>query len=389
MNRSVALLLIAALAPACATNPYTGRSQLMLVSEAQEKEMGADAYQEVLGQSNVSTDPREVDPVRRVGKAIAAAANQPDFQWEFNTIIDDKTMNAWCLPGGKIAFYTGIFPVLEDEAGMAFVMGHEVGHALMHHGAERMSQQLAAGGAAALVGAYLGTRDSGSSEMIMAAFGVATQVGVLLPFSRKHEAEADQVGLALMAKAGYDPRASVRVWKKMSQMGGKQPPEWLSTHPSHESRIADLESRMGDALAVYEKARPADIAKLPPIEQRPGKKPAEGAAASALAPGAGAPVSVQVGPAKLVTLKDERKVVQFEVEFDRDVFLSAVEISGPRIGRKTLDLKAGVKGGVTKILTLPQEYAVSPTPQPGEYTLTFRGTASGKPFSASSGAAVR
>jgi len=263
MNRSIALVIVAVVA-GCSTNPYTGRSQLMLVSKAQEKELGADAYQEVLGQSNVSTDPREVDPVRRVGKAIAQAANQPDFQWEFNTIIDDKTMNAWCLPGGKIAFYTGIFPVLEDEAGMAFVMGHEVGHALMHHGAERMSQQLAAGSMAAIVGAYLGTKDSSSSEMIMAAFGIATQVGVLLPFSRKHEAEADEVGLALMARAGYDPRASVRVWKKMSQMGGQQPPEWLSTHPSHESRIADLESRMSEALAIYEKARPVAVAKLPP-----------------------------------------------------------------------------------------------------------------------------
>ena len=387
MNRSLALVLVAVVA-GCSTNPYTGRNQLMLVSKAQEQEMGADAYQEVLGQSNVSTDPREVDPVRRVGKAIAQAANQPDFKWEFNTIIDDKTMNAWCLPGGKIAFYTGIFPVLEDEAGMAFVMGHEVGHALMHHGAERMSQQLAAGSMAAIVGAYLGAKDSANSEMIMAAFGVATQVGVLLPFSRKHEAEADEVGLALMAKAGYDPRAAVRVWKKMSQMGGKQPPEWLSTHPSHESRIADLESRMSQAMAVYEKAQPTAVAKLPPIEQRAGKKPAEGSAA-ALAAGAGTPVQVQVGPAKLVTLKDERKEVQFEVEFDHDVYVDSVEVVGPKIGRKTLQIKSGVQGGATKILTLPQEFAVSPKPGPGEYTLTFRGTSSGKPFSASSGAAVR
>jgi Zn-dependent protease with chaperone function len=387
MNRSVALVIVALVA-GCSTNPYTGRSQLMLVSEAQEKELGVSAYQEVLGQSQVSTDPREVDPVRRVGKAIAQAANQPDFKWEFNTIVDDKTMNAWCLPGGKIAFYTGIFPALEDEAGMAFVMGHEVGHALMHHGAERMSQQLAAGGATALVGAYLGMKDSDSAGMIMAAFGVATQVGVLLPFSRKHEAEADQVGLALMAKAGYDPHAAVRVWKKMSQLGGKQPPEWLSTHPSHESRIADLESRMSEAVAVYEKSQPAAVAKLPPIEQRPGKKPAD-STGSALAAGPGAPVHVQVGPAKLATLKDERKVVQFEVEFDRDVFVDSVEITGPKIGRKTVAVKSGVKGGVTKILTLPQEFAVSPKPEPGEYTLTFRGMSSGTPFNASSGAAVR
>jgi hypothetical protein len=251
-----------------------------------------------------------------------------------------------------------------------------------------MSQQLAAGTMTALVGAYLGAKNTENSAMMMAAFGVATQVGVLLPFSRKHEAEADQVGLALMAKAGYDPRAAVRVWKKMSQLGGQQPPEWLSTHPSHESRIADLESRMSDAVAIYEKSQPAPVAKLPPIEQRPGKKPADSNAA-ALAAGAGAPVHVQVGPAKLVTLKDERKVVQFEVEFDRDVFVDSVEIVGPKVGRKTVAVRSGVKGGVTKILTLPQEFAVSPKPEPGEYSLTFRGTSSGKPFNASSGAAVR
>jgi metalloendopeptidase OMA1, mitochondrial len=386
MNRSAALLVLATLA-GCATNPYTGRKQLMLVTQEQEKELGVTAYQEVLAQSHVSTSPREVDPVRRVGKRIADAANQPDFQWEFNTIIDDKTMNAWCLPGGKIAFYTGIFPVLEDEAGMAFVMGHEVGHALMHHGGERMSQQMAAGGAAALVGAVLGQKDSTQSQAVMVAFGIATQVGVLLPFSRKHESEADRVGLELMAKAGYDPRAGVRVWQKMSQMGGKQPPEWLSTHPSHETRIQDLQARMDEAVAVYELTRHASVAKLPPIENRAGKKPNE-AIGSAFS-GTGASVHVEISPGRLVTLKDERKVVQFEVEFDRDVFVKSVEVAGPRIGRKVLELNSGVPGGVRKILTLPQEYAVSPKPEAGDYTLTFRGTASAMPFSAGTVTAVR
>src|SRR6185503_11432024 len=310
----------------------------------------------------------------------ASSVNEPEFQWEFNTIVDDKTMNAFCLPGGKIAFYTGIFPVLEDEAGMAFVMGHEVGHALMHHGAERMSQSMAAGGATAVVGAALGGKDQDKSQAAMAALGVATQVGVLLPFSRKHESEADRVGLELMAKAGYDPRAAVRVWKKMSQMAGGQPPEWLSIHPSHETRIEDLESRMTEALAIYEKSTRATVAKLPPIQQREGKKSGQGLAAG-LVPSED--VRVSVGPAKVETLEDRRNVVQFEVEFDRDVFVDKVEVQGPRIGKKTLALKSAVPARRKKVLTLPQEYAVAPPLQPGDYLLTFHGVSSGRPFSAS------
>jgi Zn-dependent protease with chaperone function len=371
----ILLLLLAVLGPSCATNEYTGRHQLMLVNEETEKEMGVTAYQEVLGKSAVATSPAEVEPVRRVGQRIAAAAAKPDFKWEFNTIIDDKTMNAWCLPGGKIAFYTGIFPVLEDDAGMAFVMGHEVGHALMHHGAERMSQNMVAGGAASLVGAYLGAKDSKQSELILGAFGVATNVGVLLPFSRKHEAEADRVGLELMAKAGYDPHAAVRVWKKMAAMGGQQPPEWLSTHPSHESRIQDMESRLPGALAIYEKSQHAAVAKLPAIGGRDAKGPG-GIPGSALIPGG---AQVQAGPAKAGSFPDGRKSLQFEVQFDRDVFVKSVEISGPKMEKKSLEINAGVPGGRRKILAVPVESA----PEAGPYRLTFHGSEGGRPFSIS------
>ena len=370
----------------CATNPYTGRKQLMLVNESQERELGVSAYQEVLAENRISTSPAEVEPVRRVGRRIASVVKESGFDWEFNTIVDDKTMNAFCLPGGKIAFYTGIFPVLEDEAGMAFVMGHEIGHALMHHGAERMSQSMVAGGASALAGAALGAKDPGKSEMVMAALGVATQVGVLLPFSRKHESEADRVGLELMAKAGYDPRAAVRVWKKMSQMTGKQPAEWLSTHPSHETRIQDLEAQMTPALAIYENATRATVAKLPAIQQREGKKSGQGLAAG-LVPSEN--VQVHISPAKLESLQDRRNVVQFEVEFDRDVFIDKVDVHGPRVGKKTLTLKAGVPAHQKKVLTLPQEYAVAPPLQPGDYMLTFHGTSSGRPFSASTDVDVK
>jgi Zn-dependent protease with chaperone function len=380
-SRSIALLLLAAWT-GCATNEYTGRRQLLLVSEDTAKELGASSYQEILAKSEVATAPELVDPVRRVGHRIAEAAARPDFNWEFNTIVDDKTMNAWCLPGGKIAFYTGIFPVLEDEAGMAFVMGHEVGHALMHHGAERMSQNMVAGGATALVGAYLGTtKDRRTSELAMSAFGVATNVGVLLPFSRQHEAEADRVGLELMAKAGYDPHAAVRVWKKMSSLSEKEPSEWLSTHPSNESRIQDMEARLPEALQLFEKTQPAPVAKLPPIGQHVGKGPA-GTPGSSLLP---ASAQVQAGPARSGTLPDGRKAVQVELYFDRDIFIKSVDISGPRMEKKSIEVNSGVAGGRKKLLTLPLDDAA----EAGSYTLTFHGSESGRPVTLTTQREVR
>lgn len=377
--RQILRVAVAAVLAGCATNEYTGRRQLMLVDEKTETQLGVTAYQEALSQGHVSTDPAEVQPVRRVGERIAQAANKPEFRWEFNTLVDDKTMNAWCLPGGKIAFYTGIFPVLEDEAGMAFVMGHEVGHALMHHGAERMSQNMVAGGAATLAGAALGATDTKNSEMVLAAFGALTNVGVLLPFSRKHESEADAIGLDLMAKAGYDPRAGVRVWKKMSELTGQQPPQWLSTHPSHETRIRDLEERMAAALAVYEKSTRAPVAKLPAISNRVPKKASEPAGAGLAA--ASDAVRVSVSPGRIETLQDGRRVARFEVTFSRDAFVRSVEVSS-RNGRTVQELNTGVGGGDKKILTLPADLA-----QTGELSLIFHGTASGRTFR--SGAEIR
>jgi Zn-dependent protease with chaperone function len=374
-------LLLWAVGTGCATSDYTGRRQLLLVGLETEKELGATSYQEILARSTVATDPEQAEPVRRVGRRIADAAAKPDFHWEFNTIVDDHTMNAWCLPGGKIAFYTGIFPVLEDDAGMAFVMGHEVGHALMHHGAERMSQNMVAGGAAALLGASLGARDPKTSELVMAAFGVATHVGVLLPFSRTHEAEADRVGLELMARAGYDPHAAVRVWKKMSSQSPEQPPQWLSTHPSHESRIKDMEERLPEALAIYEKAPHAPVAKLPAIGAREGKGPG-GAPGSALVPGS---AEVQAGPARAGTLEDGQQALQFDVQFDRDLFIKSVEISGPRMEKKSLPINAGVLAGRKKILTIPVRDAA----EPGTYTLTFQGSAGGRPVTLTTQEEVR
>ena len=274
------LVLIACLvipSTACQKNPYTGRYQLLTVPKSYENNLGTQAYQQVLNdpKHKISQDPREVEPVKRVAARIIEAAKQSKyadtakgFDWQVSVIKEDQTKNAFALPGGKIAVYTGIFPVAKNEAGLAAILGHEVVHALARHGAERMSQGVLAQvglGAAAIA---LQTQGFGpaTSQAAMAALGAGAQVGVLLPFSRKHESEADYIGLLLAANAGYDPREAVHVWERMEAAGGQQPSEFLSTHPSHGTRIKDLEEKTPEALAIYEKVPKAPNADLPPIQ---------------------------------------------------------------------------------------------------------------------------
>jgi predicted Zn-dependent protease len=261
----------------CETNPYTGRSQLLMTSISEEMELGEQAYAQVKNDPNVrlSRDPREVEPVRRVADRIIEAAKRSkyatmakQFEWEVSVIKDDKTANAFALPGGKIAVYTGIFPVARTEAGLAAVMGHEVVHALARHGAERMSQGQLANAALQVAGAAIGA--SGSNPVLgqatMAALGLGAQVGVLLPFSRKHESEADYVGILLAADAGYDPREAIGLWERMAALSqGGGPAEFLSTHPSHGTRIEQLKAWMPEAMAIYQKRTPAPNALLPNV----------------------------------------------------------------------------------------------------------------------------
>ncbi len=263
--------------PGCETNPYTGRSQLLMISVAEEMQMGAQAYDQVKSDPKVkqSTDPREIEPVKRVAARIVEAAKRSkyadmakEFQWEVTVIKDDKTANAFALPGGKMAVYTGIFPVAKNEAGLAAVMGHEVVHALARHGAERMSQGQLTNAALQVAGAAAGASGGGGllSQTAMAALGVGAQVGVLLPFSRKHESEADYIGILLAADAGYDPRESVHLWERMAQMsGGSGPAEFLSTHPGHETRIEQLKKWMPEAMRIYQSKQPVPAVELPAI----------------------------------------------------------------------------------------------------------------------------
>lgn len=233
----------------CAMAPITGRRQLMLVGEAQELSLGVQAYREVLSKEPITQDPQATEPLRRIVARLAPVADRPDYEWEVNAVKADKTVNAFVLPGGKIAVYTGIFPIARDEAGMAIILGHEMGHAIARHAGERMSQHLGA----QVVGQALaiGMQGSPYGSMIMAAYGLGAQVGVLLPYSRLQESEADRIGLVLAASAGYDPHAALGVWQRMAELPGDRPPAFLSTHPEPEARIEDIAQYMPKAMAQF------------------------------------------------------------------------------------------------------------------------------------------
>ena len=253
---------------ACESAPVTGRSQIMLVSENEERQMGLQAYQQVLAKEPLSHDAQANALVEKVGRRIAAAAERPPgemwkaprFRWEFKT-IDKNEPNAFCLPGGKVAVYTGLLPITRTEAGLAVVIGHEVAHALARHGAERMSDQMVASVGVAAASAALATTVSGSNPAylpgMMAAVGAGATVGFILPMSRAQESEADRIGLVLMALAGYDPREAIGVWERMraANAGGRRQAEWLSTHPADTTRINDIRGWVNEAMKYY---RPRD-----------------------------------------------------------------------------------------------------------------------------------
>jgi predicted Zn-dependent protease len=231
----------------CQTAPVTGRQQLILLSVGDENRMGITAYEEILKDEKLSQDPELNALVKRVGQRIAAVAERPEFAWEFR-VIDKDVANAFALPGGKVAVYTGILKYTQTEAGLAVVMGHEVAHALARHGGERVSQSMIAQLGLAAVQAGLGA----SNPAIVQGIGVAYGVGVALPFNRSQESEADRIGLILMAKAGYDPREAIPFWQRMDAgKKGQGPPEFLSTHPSGTTRIAQLKQWLPEALQHY------------------------------------------------------------------------------------------------------------------------------------------
>ena len=245
------LLIITLLVTACAKAPYTGRSQLILLSTQQELALGNQAAEEILQKEPESRNPKYTKPTLRVGWRIAEAAAQPGYKWEFH-VIDKDVPNAFCLPGGKVFVYTGLFEFAENDAQLAAVIGHEAAHAIVRHGAERVSAGLLAQFTQAAAQVAVSNQSSEVRQLFNVGFGVAATYGVILPFSRNQEYEADRVGLILMAKAGYHPDAAVEFWRNMASNKDKpNPPEYLSTHPSDQNSIQAIQSLIPEAMQYY------------------------------------------------------------------------------------------------------------------------------------------
>ena len=235
----------------CATNPFTGKKTLALVPNSQILPAAFAQYDQVLEESKVVKGTSDAEMIQRVGRKIAVAAEKwlnanghqgylSDYKWEYN-LIDENTVNAWAMPGGKIAFYTGILPIAQTETGVAAIMGHEVVHAIANHGQQRMSASQVQQVAGVATSVAVSGKNEQTQQIVGQAFGLGSQFGVMLPFSRSHETEADKIGLTLMAIAGYNPDEAAELWKRMkANSGGEAPPEFMSTHPSNDTRIANL-----------------------------------------------------------------------------------------------------------------------------------------------------
>lgn len=263
MKKNFTALLLITVFISCTQNLVTGRKQLSLVSEPELQTMAKQEYQTFLNANKVvsTSSSRDAEMVRRVGSRIAAAIKTyydgkgqttvlEGYQWEFN-LVDNKEINAWCMPGGKVVVYTGLLPVTQNEAALAIVLGHEIAHAVAQHGSERMSQGLLQqlGGTALQVA--LANKPTQTQNIFMTAYGVGSNVGAMLPFSRKAETEADKYGLYFAAMAGYNPQEAVPFWQRMSAAGGAKQPEFLSSHPADDTRIAAIQANMPQALKYY------------------------------------------------------------------------------------------------------------------------------------------
>ena len=269
----IATLFVVALILACTTNPFTGKQTMALVPNSQLFPTAFAQYDQFLTENKILKGTRDSEMITRVGQRIAVAAERwlnanghqgylKDYKWEYN-LVDDATVNAWCMPGGKIVFYTGILPVAENEAAIAAIMGHEVAHALANHGQQRMSagmlQQIGA------VAGNIAIKDDRDRAMFNQYYGIGTTIGGMLPFSRSHETEADRIGLYLTAMAGYNPDEAAELWKRMAaRSGGQAPPEFLSTHPSNQTRITNLAALSPTAKA---EAKKFGVASFRPISK--------------------------------------------------------------------------------------------------------------------------
>lgn len=263
MKNIIYIIVFVTLYISCNRVPITGRKQSTWASESELMTLSETEYRKFLSENKVVSNTQQSELVKKVGNNISTAIidffktyekgkyNEliSSFKWEFNT-VDDKTVNAWCMPGGKVVFYTGILPVTQDEAGLAVVMGHEIAHAVAKHGNERMTQQMKAQGLGTVLGGAMSGTPQATQEIFSIAFGISGNLA-LLKHSRKHETEADKLGLVFMALAGYDPAVAIPFWQRMGQLGGEKPPQFLSSHPSDAQRVKDLQAWLPEAMKYY------------------------------------------------------------------------------------------------------------------------------------------
>ncbi len=264
MRRRLAVVALSTgLLAGCATVPVTGRQQLSLVSSGEMQKMAAQEYRSFLAENPPVTGTADSRLVEEVGTRIQASVEHymkkkdlygqiKDYKWQFN-LVDSKEVNAWCMPGGRVVVYTGLLPITQDDAGLAVVMGHEIAHAIAEHGRERMSQALLQQMGGVALAVALHDKPAQTQALWLAAYGVGSTVGVVLPYSRLQESEADEIGLMFMAKAGYDPREAVELWKRMAASKKGSPPQFLSTHPADQTRIEQLQAMMPKAMKIYRK----------------------------------------------------------------------------------------------------------------------------------------
>jgi metalloendopeptidase OMA1, mitochondrial len=236
----------------CVRTPITGKNAIILTSEAEEAALGEQAYRQTLAKSKLSYNTKWNTILQRVGKRIAGAAQKPNYRWEFK-LIESNEKNAFCLPGGKVAVYTGMMSVFKNEAQLAAVVGHEVAHATARHGGQRITVQLGTELGFAALSALIGGGESQQKTLLLQALGLGATVGAILPFSRGHESESDHIGLVYMAMAGYSPQEAPVFWKNFGQ-GSSGPPEWLSTHPAPGNREQNLRNLLPEALPYYERS---------------------------------------------------------------------------------------------------------------------------------------
>jgi hypothetical protein len=363
------LLLLAG----CVKNVTGGREQALGIDPASELDLGIRGCQEALARSAVSADPAETDPIVRVGKRLAAVVNKPKYRWEFHVLLDDRAADAWCVPGGKFGVTTGLFPALEDEAGAAFVMAHELAHALLRHGAERINEKLLREETALLGRGELGGGDPELQWRALSCYGLAFGGAVPFPFGAEHESEADRLGMEIMAKAGYDPRQAKEVWKRVE---ARPAAGVLQIHPSHPLRMRNLESRLATAMALYDQAIKAPAGKLPiPASGRTGTPGALGAPPGSIVASAAGTLRTQT--------KENHRAILFEFWLNQDVYLDSVRVAGPDGLSMPIGAGLGIPASLKKQATLVRPDPGDTDFPAGTYTFTLSGAASGRTFQAS------